>query len=136
MRWRRRSPHPAHLTAGFVAQEAAAHAPALEALLGRPRVGASVPIEVGIDVVPGARMVILLRNRNVAFVPVDHEAELRAQLPRRGVLTHPGEAFVHDGAWQVWVGPSPRPVDAQVPPGTIDPEPPSVGGIPLRRPGR
>lgn len=118
-----------------MAQDAAAHAPALESLLGRPRPEASVSIEVGLDVVPGARMVVLLDNRNVGFVPEEREPELRPRLPERGLLTHSGEAFVDDGVWQVWVGPSPRPRDAQVPPETIAPKPPSVGGIPLQRPG-
>lgn len=138
---RRRTLPVAEVAHGFVAAEAAAHAPALEAMLGRPSpgkppVGLDVELEAGL----GGRVVVSAANRNVGFVPAAAAAGLWAQLhglaaagQRRARLGHQGEAFVHDGEWRVWVGPLPRPQVLEIPSDEVAPQAPAIGGIQLRR---
>ncbi len=136
--FRRRPPAlAAEITEGFWVTEAPAfRQPIRSALTGAEVRQALVPVEVAFGRGAEERVVVLLRNFIVGFVPEDRATDIRVQLAAAGQARLTTSARVHqeDGEWRIWAGPpwpdGASPPDYPAP--TIRPSPPAIFGIQLR----
>lgn len=124
---------------GFVATEAPALQSAITSAFHLAEgKGQVIVTEVGFAPGIDGRVVVTWRNHYVGFVPDDLATLLRAELESAGKagLVAPARVY-HDGKWwRVWVGPEPAGTLPVPEPGydTLEPPPPTIFGIPLRRP--
>lgn len=136
---RRPAPVAARLDTGFWVAEAPALQTAIRNALGvLPRGEPPVRAEVTFGPGSAGRVVVILRNQNVGFVPDERSVELLQQLAAAGraPLTSPAEVHRQEGEWRIWAGP-PWPADQRAPAypaAQIAPAPQTIFGFQLRTP--